>query len=101
MQLGINPHTLRGRMKKFGIDWRRFRHADPAGATPIDSLLPLEVAMRLHVERALRLTGGRVEGPGGAARKLAVNPHTLRGRMRKLGVKTNEFRIARERRIRS
>jgi hydrogenase-4 transcriptional activator len=23
--LGINPHTLRSRMRKFGIDWKRFR----------------------------------------------------------------------------
>jgi hypothetical protein len=29
--LRINPHTLRARMRKLKIDWRRFRHAGPAG----------------------------------------------------------------------
>jgi hydrogenase-4 transcriptional activator len=27
--LGINPHTLRARMRKLKIDWQRFRPADP------------------------------------------------------------------------
>jgi transcriptional regulator with GAF, ATPase, and Fis domain len=26
--LGINPHTLRARMRKLKIDWRNFRPAD-------------------------------------------------------------------------
>jgi len=46
----------------------------------------LDDAMRAHIERALTETGGRVEGPRGAARLLAINPHTLRARMRKLGI---------------
>jgi hypothetical protein len=28
-RLGINPHTLRARMRKLAIDWARFRRADP------------------------------------------------------------------------
>jgi hypothetical protein len=32
------------------------------------------------------MTGGRVEGQGGAAELLGVNPGTLRHRMRKLGI---------------
>ena len=35
---------------------------------------------------------GRIEGPTGAARMLEINPHTLRARMRKLGVDWNLFR---------
>ena len=45
-----------------------------------------------HIETALRATYGRVEGPHGAARLLRINPHTLRARMRKLGIDRREFR---------
>ena len=37
-------------------------------------------------------TRGRVEGPRGAARLLAINPHTLRARMRKLKIDWSAFR---------
>jgi transcriptional regulator with GAF, ATPase, and Fis domain len=33
-----------------------------------------------------------VEGPQGAARLLDINPHTLRSRMRKLGIDPAPFR---------
>ena len=59
-----------------------------AGAT----LAPLEDAIRGHIETALAQTGGRVEGPHGAARLLDVNPHTLRSKMRKLGIDSKKFR---------
>jgi transcriptional regulator with GAF, ATPase, and Fis domain len=48
--------------------------------------------MRAHIEAALRVTQGRVEGPRGAARLLAINPHTLRARMRKLKINWTSFR---------
>jgi hypothetical protein len=35
---------------------------------------------------------GRIEGPYGAARLLGINPHTLRARMRRLGVAWQTFR---------
>ena len=64
------------------------------GAAPDESgpLPTLDQAMRAHIERALARTQGRVEGPQGAARLLAINPHTLRARMRKLGVAHHLFR---------
>ena len=52
----------------------------------------LDVAMKSHIEGALVRTHGRIEGPYGAARLLRVNPHTLRARMRKLGVEWRRFR---------
>jgi transcriptional regulator with GAF, ATPase, and Fis domain len=52
----------------------------------------LDDAMRQHIESALRATHGRVEGRSGAAQLLAINPHTLRARMRKLGIKWARFR---------
>jgi transcriptional regulator with PAS, ATPase and Fis domain len=39
-----------------------------------------------HIRRVLKITGGRVEGKEGAADLLGINPGTLRGRMRKLGI---------------
>ncbi len=52
----------------------------------------MDQAMAKHIERALELTFGRVEGKGGAAELLNINPHTLRSRMKKLGVACGRFR---------
>lgn len=60
--------------------------------TPNGEIETLDIAMRRHIERALVLTHGRVDGPFGAAKKLGINPHTLRGRMRRLGVDFRQFR---------
>jgi hydrogenase-4 transcriptional activator len=53
----------------------------------------LDQAMIEHIERTLAATLGRVEGPFGAAKALGVNPHTLRSRMRKLGIDWTRFRV--------
>jgi transcriptional regulator with GAF, ATPase, and Fis domain len=55
--------------------------------------LTLDAAMTRHIESALRRTRGRIEGADGAAALLAINPHTLRARMRKLGINWKRFRI--------
>ena len=57
-----------------------------------DTFDTLDQAMAKHIERALELTQGRIEGKGGAADLLDINPHTLRSRMKKLGVEWNRFR---------
>ena len=56
------------------------------------ALPSLDEAMRRHIEAALVVTKGRIEGPHGAAVLLEVNPHTLRARMRKLGIDWRKFR---------
>jgi DNA-binding NtrC family response regulator len=56
--------------------------------------ISLDAAMTQHIEAALEVTHGRIEGPHGAARLLGVNPYTLRGRMRKLGIDWARFRSA-------
>jgi hydrogenase-4 transcriptional activator len=67
--------------------------AAPARAPMDDSAIEtLDQAMRAHIERALAHTRGRVEGARGAARLLAINPHTLRARMRKLRIDWDRFR---------
>ena len=47
----------------------------------------LDDAMRQHIQRALEVTNGRIEGPHGAAKILQINPHTLRARMKKLAIR--------------
>jgi transcriptional regulator with GAF, ATPase, and Fis domain len=54
----------------------------------------LDAAMRRHIEDALAATRGRIEGEQGAARLLGINPHTLRARMRKLGIDWQRYRRA-------
>jgi len=46
----------------------------------------LDEVERRHIIDTLRATAWRVEGAGGAAERLGVNPSTLRSRMRKLGI---------------
>jgi transcriptional regulator with GAF, ATPase, and Fis domain len=62
--------------------------ATPArgAAAASEPFASLDRAMARHIEAALARTRGKIEGPGGAAALLEINPHTLRARMRKLGV---------------
>jgi transcriptional regulator with GAF, ATPase, and Fis domain len=55
---------------------------DPADAASLN----LDRAMELHIRRVLTLTGGKVQGPGGAAELLGINASTLRNRMKRLAV---------------
>ena len=57
-----------------------------------EDIEPLDDVIKRHIERALTACQGRIDGPFGAARKLVINPHTLRARMRKLGVNWRRFR---------
>lgn len=57
--------------------------------------LSLDAAMVRHIEAALTRTRGRIEGPEGTAALLAINPHTLRARMRKLHIDWRRFRTLR------
>ena len=57
-----------------------------AAAPAKSSCLSLQEAERNHVCAVLEETDWQIEGPGGAAQRLAINPSTLRSRMRKLGI---------------
>jgi transcriptional regulator of acetoin/glycerol metabolism len=46
----------------------------------------LEDVERRYVLQVLGGSGWRIEGEGGAARRLGLHPNTLRNRMRKLGI---------------
>jgi transcriptional regulator with GAF, ATPase, and Fis domain len=68
--------------------------SSPSSPTSPTSIEPLDDVIRSHIDRALVVCQGRIDGPFGAARKLAINPHTLRARMRKLGIDWRRHRRA-------
>jgi transcriptional regulator with GAF, ATPase, and Fis domain len=47
----------------------------------------LDEVERAHIRRVLEATRWAIEGDRGAARILGLNPSTLRGRLRKLGIR--------------
>lgn len=47
----------------------------------------LDEAAAEHIRQTLAETGGQIAGPGGAAEILAINPSTLRSRMKKLAIR--------------
>jgi len=64
----------------------------PAISTSDTRVDSLNEAIRRHIERALILAKGQIEGKRGAAQQLNINPHTLRAKMRKLGIRWSDFR---------
>ena len=69
------------------------RDSAPASASvaPGD-FAKLDTVITRHIEAALGRTRGKIEGPGGAAELLGLNPHTLRSKMRRLGIQWRRFR---------
>jgi len=68
-------------------------NASPAPATsPESSDEPedetLDAVIRHHVEKIISECHGRIEGPFGAAKRLGLNPSTLRSKMRKWNKRT-------------
>jgi DNA-binding NtrC family response regulator len=58
----------------------------PATGPSQGTCLTLQAAERNHVCAVLEETAWQIEGPGGAAQRLEINPSTLRSRMRRLGI---------------
>jgi DNA-binding NtrC family response regulator len=64
-----------------------------AGTNGTASEFPtLDDAIRSHIELALERCSGRIDGPKGAAKLLAIHPNTLRSRMEKLGMRARPER---------
>ena len=59
--------------------------AAPTG-TAVVTPLRLDEVTALHIGKVLRMTNGKINGHGGAAEMLGVEPNTLRARMDKLGI---------------
>ena len=85
--LGAAPNEERPRVASQVGGEPRLR--DDGRASGVDTLAD---AMRKHIQSALAAAQGRIEGHGGAAALLDINPHTLRARMRKLGIDWPRFR---------
>jgi hydrogenase-4 transcriptional activator len=68
--------------------------AQPTSASSTERGGTLDEAVIDRIEQTLVQCHGRIEGPFGAAARLGVNPHTLRARMRKLGIDWARFRHA-------
>lgn len=64
------------------------RKGQPSPNPTTESFIPvsLDEAMAQHIRKAIKFTKGRINGKGGAAELLRINPSTLRSRMEKLGV---------------
>lgn len=73
-----------------------FAESAPAPSKPVGENagegLSFQEASRRHIEEALVRCHGRVEGPFGAARLLDLNPHTLRSKMRRLGIDARSYK---------
>ena len=57
---------------------------DPSHAS--DKLVPLDTMISKYIAHAMRITGGKLYGTGGAAELLDINPNTLKSKMKKLGL---------------
>jgi len=64
----------------------------PTALQPLSHIPTLNEGIRSHIEAALTLSQGRVEGAQGAAALLQVNPNTLRAKMRRLQIDWRRFR---------
>jgi formate hydrogenlyase transcriptional activator len=76
-----NDGTLEAQHLSFGLD------NGSGSATPLPTSATLEDLERAHIRSMLAQTGWRIEGERGAAALLGLNPSTLRGRIRKLGIR--------------
>jgi len=66
----------------------------PEYKEPADTgMKSLDEIEREHILKALRQTGWKIHGKSGAAALLDINPSTLRGRMRKHGIKRPPIKI--------
>src|SRR5262249_15931334 len=65
----------------------------PSLAKPsVPTFRTLDEALSAHIEAALEECSRRIEGPRGAAKLLAINPNTLRSKMKKLRMVRTKFR---------
>ncbi len=54
--------------------------------TSIDKILELDKVVTKHILQVMKLSKGKINGQGGAAELLSINPGTLRYKLKKLGI---------------
>ncbi|NOY70737.1 MAG: sigma-54-dependent Fis family transcriptional regulator [Deltaproteobacteria bacterium] len=59
----------------------------PGAAHPFDDLPSLDEVQRRYINHVLKLSGGRIAGPGGAAEILGMKRTSLYNRMKRLGIR--------------
>lgn len=64
---------------------RRLEEMFTGGSFRSDQWFRLNV-FPIYIRRVLKMTGGKIHGPEGAAEILKINPNTLRTRMKKLKI---------------
>jgi transcriptional regulator with GAF, ATPase, and Fis domain len=87
--LGASPQAAEGGAQR--AEGERSQQTRDSSASNGD-FLPLDQAIRRHIEAALARTRGRIEGARGAAVLLGINPYTLRSKMRKLAIDWSRYR---------
>jgi transcriptional regulator with GAF, ATPase, and Fis domain len=65
-------------------------HNRSMSSDPGYGLPTLEEGISNQIKSALALSNGKIHGPGGAAELLGINPHTLRSKMYKLGIRVKK-----------
>ncbi len=90
--LGFNPNALSNLPSRPAPGGPTNPASKNASQAFSEQSLSIDGAMKAHIEYVLGITGGKIEGAQGAAKLLEINPHTLRARMRKLGVDWAKFR---------
>jgi formate hydrogenlyase transcriptional activator len=80
----IERHLITNEGSVFEVD------STPFELAPLTGPKSLKAAEHDHILQALKATGWRIRGSGGAAEILEVNPSTLESRMKKLGIKRSE-----------
>lgn len=80
--------TAHGKPITFNLNFSRDDAPKPRTleSAPLSSLSTLDEMNREHIKKALMLTKGKIQGRDGAAQLLDINPHTLRSRIKKLGI---------------
>ena len=63
----------------------------PSGGEGEEQIKTLREIEREHIIAALRATGGKVSGRGGAAESLGLKPSTLDSRMKRLDIKPGDY----------
>ena len=83
----------RGKPLSFAHLESSFDTKGSADALSVEDHFPTmeELTIR-HIRKGLDRSGGKINGPGGAAELLDMHPQTLRSRMKKLGIKLS-YRI--------
>lgn len=64
---------------------------DKDSSEQMPGLLTMDELVTLHIQKSLKLSHGKIHGPGGAAELLGINPSTLRSKMKKLGIRISRI----------